>query len=121
MAVDFKAAQEVFGRMSARNHLTSIGEGRRQTLSFPLRPAGSSRHVTELLTAWRGGDRSALDELVPLVEAELRRLARGYLRRERPGHVLQTTALVNEDFVRLLNWQGSPGRTVPTSWQWPPD
>lgn len=42
---------------------------------------------------------------MPLVEAELRRLARGYLRRERPGHVLQTTALVNEGFVRLLNWQ----------------
>jgi RNA polymerase sigma factor (TIGR02999 family) len=58
-----------------------------------------------LLDAWRGGSRSALDELVPLVEAELRRLARGYLRRERPGHVLQTTALVNEAFVRLLGWQ----------------
>ena len=43
---------------------------------------------------------------MPLVEAELRQLARGYLRRERPGHVLQTTALVNEGFVRLLNWQG---------------
>jgi RNA polymerase sigma factor (TIGR02999 family) len=42
---------------------------------------------------------------VPLVEAELRQLARRYLRRERPGHVLQTTALVNEAFVRLLNWQ----------------
>ena len=42
---------------------------------------------------------------MPLVEAELRQLARGYLRRERLGHVLQTTALVNEGFVRLLNWQ----------------
>jgi len=57
-----------------------------------------------LLAAWRGGERSALDELVPLVDAELRQLARGYLRRERPGHVLQTTGLVNEAFVRLLNW-----------------
>jgi len=42
---------------------------------------------------------------VPLVEADLRQLARGYLRRERPGHVLQPTALVNEAFVRLLNWR----------------
>jgi RNA polymerase sigma-70 factor (ECF subfamily) len=61
--------------------------------------------VTELLVAWRTGERSALDQLVPLVEAELRQLARRYLRRERSGHVLQTTALVNEAFVRLLNWQ----------------
>jgi RNA polymerase sigma factor (TIGR02999 family) len=61
--------------------------------------------ITELLAAWRGGDRSALDRLVPLVEAELRQVARRYLRRERPGHVLQTTALVNEAFVRLLNWR----------------
>jgi RNA polymerase sigma factor (TIGR02999 family) len=60
--------------------------------------------VTALLTAWRAGNSAALDELVPLVEAELRQLARRYLRRERPGHVLQTTALVNEAFVRLLNW-----------------
>jgi RNA polymerase sigma factor (TIGR02999 family) len=75
-------------------------------LSSPPRPAPSSPpRVTELLTAWREGNGSALDELVPLVEAELRQLARGYLRRERAGHVLQTTALVNEGFVRLLNWQ----------------
>ena len=62
--------------------------------------------ITLLLDAWRAGSCSALDELVPLVEAELRRLARGYLRKERPGHVLQTTALVNEAFVRLVGWQG---------------
>jgi RNA polymerase sigma factor (TIGR02999 family) len=61
--------------------------------------------VTELLVAWREGNESALNQLVPLIEAELRRLAHGYLRRERPGHVLQTTALVNEAFVRLLHWQ----------------
>jgi RNA polymerase sigma factor (TIGR02999 family) len=62
-------------------------------------------NVTELLVAWREGDSSALDELVPLVERELRQLAHRYLRRERPGHVLQTTALVNEAFLRLLKWQ----------------
>ena len=76
-------------------------------MSFPSR---TPHQVTELLAAWRAGDRSALDELVPLVEAELRQLARGYLRRERAGHVLQTTALVNEAFIRLLNWQA-------VSWQ----
>jgi RNA polymerase sigma factor (TIGR02999 family) len=68
-------------------------------------PRAQAPQITRLLDAWRGGNRSALDELVPLVEAELRRLARGYLRRERAGHVLQTTALVNEAFVRLVGWQ----------------
>ena len=69
------------------------------------RPSPPAPQITLLLDAWRAGSGSALDELVPLVEAELRRLARGYLRRERPGHVLQTTALVNEAFVRLVGWQ----------------
>jgi RNA polymerase sigma factor (TIGR02999 family) len=66
--------------------------------------------VTELLRAWSDGDDGALEQLVPLVEAELRRLARGYMARERPDHTLQTTALVNEAFVRLtdarqVRWQ----------------
>ena len=66
--------------------------------------------VTELLRAWSEGDDGALDRLVPLVEAELRRLARGYLGRERRGHTLQITALVNEAFLRLtdarhVRWQ----------------
>jgi RNA polymerase sigma factor (TIGR02999 family) len=61
--------------------------------------------VTGLLGAWRDGDTSALDQLVPLVDAELRQLAHRYLRRERTGHVLQTTALVNEAFIRLINWR----------------
>jgi RNA polymerase sigma factor (TIGR02999 family) len=66
--------------------------------------------VTALLRAWRDGDDDALEQLTPLVEAELRRLARGYMRRERPGHTLQTTALVNEAFLRLtdarrVRWQ----------------
>jgi RNA polymerase sigma factor (TIGR02999 family) len=74
-------------------------------LSSQPAPARTPPQVTELLAAWRDGDRSALDQLVPLVEVELRRLARLYLRRERAGHVLQTTALVNEAFVRLLEWK----------------
>lgn len=58
--------------------------------------------VTRLLVAWKGGDRSALDHLMPLVEHELRQRARGHLRRERPGHLLQTTALLNEAYLRLV-------------------
>jgi RNA polymerase sigma-70 factor (ECF subfamily) len=66
--------------------------------------------VTALLRAWGDGDDGALEQLTPLVEAELRRLARGYMRRERRGHTLQTTALVNEAFLRLtdarcVRWQ----------------
>jgi len=55
-----------------------------------------THEVTDLLLAWNGGDRGALDRLVPLVYSELHRLARGYLRRERNGHTLQTSALINE-------------------------
>ena len=66
--------------------------------------------VTELLRAWSDGDDAALEQLVPFVETELRRLARGYMGRERRGHTLQATALVNEAFLRLtdarqVRWQ----------------
>jgi RNA polymerase sigma-70 factor, ECF subfamily len=60
--------------------------------------------TTLLLKAWSEGDETALERLIPLVDAELRRLARHYLRQERPDHILQTTALVNEAWVRLINW-----------------
>ncbi|MBV8857812.1 MAG: sigma-70 family RNA polymerase sigma factor [Acidobacteria bacterium] len=60
-------------------------------------------NITELLQAWSGGDKSALDELLPLVEKELHDLASHYMRRERPGHILQTTALVNEAYLRLID------------------
>ena len=59
--------------------------------------------VTQLLIDWSNGDRAALDELMSIVDAELRRLAHRYMSRERTGHTLQTTALVNEAFVRLVN------------------
>jgi RNA polymerase sigma factor (TIGR02999 family) len=59
--------------------------------------------VTELLLAWAKGDRSAFDELVPVVHQELRRLARLQMRGERDNHTLQTTALVNEAFLRLVD------------------
>ena len=59
--------------------------------------------VTGLLVNWSNGDQQALEELMPLVYGELRRLAKAYLRRERSDHTLQSTALVNEAFLRLVN------------------
>jgi RNA polymerase sigma-70 factor (ECF subfamily) len=59
--------------------------------------------VTDLLAAWSGGDESAFDKLLPVAERELRQIARRYMRRERPGHTLQTTALVNEAYLRLVD------------------
>src|SRR2546423_15416960 len=66
--------------------------------------------VTQLLVAWGNGDEAARDELLPLVYQELHRLAHHYINRERPDHTLQTSALVNEAFVRLtdqkeVHWQ----------------
>lgn len=61
--------------------------------------------VTQLLLAWSNGDAEALEQLVPLVQAELRRIAKRYMRRERAGHLLQTSALVNEAYLRLIDWQ----------------
>lgn len=58
-----------------------------------------------MLQAWTAGDLSALEKLTPLVEAELRRLARHYLSRERSDHTLQTTALINEAWLRLIDWK----------------
>lgn len=70
----------------------------------------SPQQVTVLLDEWSQGNEAALDELVPLIEAELHRLARQYMSRERAGHTLQTTALVNEAYLRLaevhdVRWQ----------------
>jgi len=66
----------------------------------------SSESITQLLTEWRDGDETALDRLIPLVYEELRRLAHHYLRRERPGYTLQTSALVNEAYLRLVDHKG---------------
>jgi RNA polymerase sigma factor (TIGR02999 family) len=60
--------------------------------------------------AWREGDRAALDELIPIVEKELRRLANHYMRRQRPGHTLQTSALVNEAYLRLIDYKNMQWR-----------
>ena len=63
----------------------------------------SAEQITQLLLDWRDGDQAALDRLMPLVYDELRRMASYYLRNERPGHTLQTGALVNEAYVRLVD------------------
>ena len=65
----------------------------------------ATHEVTQMLQAWCDGDSDALERLTPLVHAELHRLARRYMSRERPGHTLQTSALVNEAYVRLIDWK----------------
>ena len=70
----------------------------------------SSESITQLLLEWRDGDQTALNRLIPLVHQELRRLAHHYLKQERPEHTLQTTALVNEAYLKLvdhkdMHWQ----------------
>ena len=65
----------------------------------------STQEVTQLLLAWSHGDQAALEQLTPLVYAELHRLAKRYLGGERRGHTLQTTALVNEAYLRLIDWK----------------
>src|SRR5262245_1575075 len=65
----------------------------------------SPSSVTGRLQAWGGGDQAALEKLVPLVNAELRRLARRYMGQERAGHTLQPTALINEVYLRLIDWK----------------
>jgi RNA polymerase sigma factor (TIGR02999 family) len=72
--------------------------------------AGIPGDVTQLLVQWQGGDRKSLDRLIPLVYKELRLIAQRFLRQEKPGHTLQSTALVHEAYLRLVdqsrtNWQ----------------
>ena len=63
----------------------------------------SDADITALLVDWNNGDKSAMDRLLPLVEKELHRLAHSYMRREDPNHTLQTTALINETYLRLVD------------------
>ena len=65
--------------------------------------ASSPKDVTQLLLAWNDGDASALDQLIPIVYEELRRVARRFMRRERAGHTLESSALVNEVYLRLID------------------
>src|ERR1700687_2787239 len=64
-----------------------------------------TNEISKLLRAWSDGDQDALNGLTPIVYEELRRLAHHYMKRERPGHTLQTTALVNEAYMRLVDYK----------------
>ena len=64
-----------------------------------------AHELTELLLAWGNGDEEALAHIAPLVHAELYRLAKRYMSKERPDHLLQTSALINEAYVRLIDWK----------------
>src|SRR6478609_2377782 len=85
--------------MTVGGHPTPRGTRRPEVSVHANAP---SNPVTELLGRWQAGDDRALEALMPLVYAELRRLARRYLRQERPEHTLQSTALVHEAFIRLV-------------------
>src|SRR5215470_4635615 len=65
----------------------------------------SSQEITRLLQGWSDGDEQALEKLTPLLYRELHRMAHRYMRQERPGHTLQTTALINEAYLRLISWK----------------
>jgi RNA polymerase sigma factor (TIGR02999 family) len=65
----------------------------------------NTQEVTELLQKWSGGDAQALEQLTPVIYSELHRIAKRYMNRERDGHTLQTTALVNEAYMRLIDWK----------------
>ena len=84
------------------------------TLSTP-----SPHEITQLLIDWNNGSQDALDQLYPLVYEELRRLAHRYMIGERPGHTLQTTAVVHEAYLRLVdvdkpqNWKSGSGNSRP--------
>jgi len=83
----------------------SSGPHRRSIVAAP-----SQKQITQMLVDWGNGDQAALEKLTPLVYNELHRLARRYMGRERPGHTLQTSALVNEAYIRLIDWKN-------TEWQ----
>lgn len=71
----------------------------------PTVPEQNTQELTEILRKWSNGDAEALEKLTPAVYAELHRIAKRYMGREREGHTLQTTALVNEAYVRLIDWK----------------
>ena len=78
----------------------SVFSHQQDTMTTPF-----SNEVTQLLLDWSSGDKAALDKLIPVVYKELRQLARNYMRKERAGHTLQTSALVNEAYLRLIDYK----------------
>jgi RNA polymerase sigma factor (TIGR02999 family) len=96
-AVDFLRKSGSGGDLRSCSFLVPSAE-RRVSLGTP-----ESQEITELLAAWGDGDQSAFERLVPLVYAELKRMARRYMYRESEGHLLQTTALVHEAYLKLVS------------------
>lgn len=95
-------------QIGTRREMTSKGYNPSRSNDRTVRNDGlqmnpSPEEVTQLLVAWGNGDQSARDQLMPAVYQELHRLAHNYMRRESPGHTLQTSALVNEAFLRLVD------------------
>src|ERR1700704_401941 len=91
------------GTASPRCTIPSSVDRRRHPTGKTVMSPNADSGPTELLRAWSQGDGSALDRLVPLVYEELHRLARRYMRQERPDHTLQATSLVNEAYLRLID------------------
>jgi RNA polymerase sigma factor (TIGR02999 family) len=81
----------------------AVGYALKEGVFYPVASMASRSEVTQLLRQWSDGRQDALDRLLPEIYAELRRLASSYLRRERPNHTLQPTALVHEAFLRLVD------------------
>jgi RNA polymerase sigma-70 factor (ECF subfamily) len=81
----------------------------------------TNNEVTELLQKWSGGDTNALEQLTPMIYAELHRIAKRYMNRERDGHTLQTTALVNEAYLRLIGWKSTKWENRTHFLQFPPN
>ncbi len=98
--IDLVCARWLLSPTSPPNSVTPPGE-----LLETIKPESAPHEVTQLLLDWRNGDQQALERLTPLVYDELRRLAARYLRHEREGHTLQTTALVNEAYLQLIGQQ----------------
>ncbi len=80
-------------------------EGNRTVASLEPTASGNSPDITQLLLDWGEGDRAAMEQLAPVLQRELHRVASRHLAAERPGHLLQTTALVNEAYIRLIDWK----------------
>jgi RNA polymerase sigma factor (TIGR02999 family) len=85
--------------------LNSYAFSRADSPEVPQMDKPGAHELTHLLEAWSDGEEEALEKLAPLVHAELYRLAKRYMSRERPDHLLQTSALINEAYVRLIDWK----------------
>ena len=89
--------------VSSRANLAAVTRPHHTDRLYLMAP--TQNEITKLLLKWSSGDSAALEQLVPMLYPELRRIARRYMRRENPGHTLQTSALINEAYLRLVNQQ----------------